>query len=221
MKVNIFVEGVDDQELVAALLSKLGKVVAWEITGKARQGSTVAGAQVFIYQADGWTNLPAKNIKPFLQQDEAVGVRNLIVFDADHPSDPHGGFTGRKAELHRQATELGLFFDLFLLPVNSADGNLEDLLKDLIHPDHQQVVSCFSNYENCLRGCVSPDGLPYRIPASKAKIYAYVEAMPLTDEERREHKRRGATKYFGNSAYWNLDAAQVQPLRAFLDQHIQ
>lgn len=221
MKYNVFVEGADDQELVAALLTKLGKVATWEITGKTRQGSTLAGAQVFIYQTDGWTNLPAKNIKPFLQQDEAVGVKNLVVFDADKVNDPHGGFTNRKAELDRQAEVQGLFFDLFLLPVNSTDGNLEDLLEHLIHPQHQQVIGCFTKYEDCLRGCVSSDGLPYRIPASKAKVYAYVEAMPLTDEERREHKRRGTTKYFANENYWNLDAEQVQHLSDFLGQHIQ
>lgn len=221
MEFNIFVEGVDDQELVVALLSKSGKVATWEITSKTRQGITVGGAQVFIYQTDGWTNLSAKNIRPFLQQDEAVGVQNLIVFDADHASDPHGGFASRQAELYRQAAELGLSFELFLLPVNGTDGNLEDLLERLIHPNHQQVVGCFANYEDCLRGCVSPDGSPYRIPASKAKIYAYAEAMPLSNKERSEHKRRGTTKYFANPDYWNLDAAEIQPLRTFLDQHIR
>ena len=200
MKFNIFVEGINDQELVAALLSKSNKVAVWEISGKTRQGTTAQGAQVFIYQTDGWTNLSAKNIKPFLQQNETVGVRNLIVFDADHSGDPYGGFANRRVELNHQSSELGLFFDLFLLPVNGTDGNLEDLLECLIHPDHQQIVGCFANYENCLRSCVPPDGSLYRIPASKAKIYAYVEAMSLSDEERREHKRRGATKYFVNPA---------------------
>ncbi len=112
-------------------------------------------------------------------------------------------------------------FELFLLPTNRADGNLETLLERLIHPDHQPVVDCFTKYEDCLRGLFSPSGLAYRIPTDKAKIYAYVESMPLTDEERKKHKSRGATKYFSNPTYWNLDGADVQPLREFLNQHIR
>lgn len=215
------VEGVEDQELLAALLVKLGKVGRWDETGRALRGTTAGGNQVALYEMGGWTTLPTSKLLPQLQQSPEVGVLNLVVYDADTTSHERGGFEARRGELQGQAAALGLAFELFLFPTNHADGNLETLLESLIHPGHQQVVDCFTKYEDCLQGLVSPNGLAYRIPADKAKIYAYVEAMPLTDEERRRHKGRGATKYFSNPAYWNLDSAEVQPLCEFLNQHIQ
>lgn len=217
MQINIMVEGYDDQELVAALLVKLSKVRQWD---KSFQGITTGGNQVAIYEMGGWTTLPTNKLLPRLQQSLEVDVLNLVVYDADTTAHASGGVVARRAELEQQAKELGLSFELFLLPTDVTDGNLENLLESLIHPDHQQVVDCFANYEACMRGCTTPAGNAYRLPADKSRFYAYVEAMPITDEERKAHKSKGATKYFANDAYWNLDAGDVQPLRAFLARYV-
>lgn len=150
-----------------------------------------------------------------------VDVLNLVIYDADTTAHASGGVTARRAELRQQAELLGLSFELFLLPTDVTDGNLENLLESLIHPDHRQVVNCFAAYEACMRGCATPSGMSYRLPADKSKFYAYVEAMPITDEERKAHKSKGATKYFANEAYWNLDAWDAQPLRDFLARNVQ
>lgn len=218
MQINIMVEGYDDQELVAALLVKLGKVRQWD---KSFQGITTGGNQVAIYEMGGWTTLPTNKLLPRLQQSLEVDVLNLVIYDADTTEHVSGGVIARRAELQQQAQALGLSFELFLLPTDAADGNLESLLKSLIPAGHQQVVDCFANYEACMRGCLTPTGEPYRLPADKSKFYAYVEAMPISDEERKAHKSRGATKYFANAAYWDLDAVEALPLRKFLDRYVQ
>ena len=218
MQINIMVEGNDDQELVAALLGRLGKVKHWD---KAFQGETAAGNQVAIYAMGGYTTLPTHRLLPRLQQSLEVGVLNLVIYDADTVQHDRGGVTARRATLQKQATDWELSFELFLLPTDAADGNLEDLLHQLVHSDHRAVVACFVRYENCLRDCSSPTGSAYLLPGPKDKFYAYAQAMPLTDEERKAHKVRGATKYFTNEAYWNLDAPAIRPLRAFLDLHIR
>lgn len=217
MQINIMVEGYDDQELVAALLVKLDKVRQWD---KSFQGITTGGNQVAIYEMGGWTTLPTNKLLPRLQQSLEIDVLNLVIYDADTTAHSSGGVVARRAELEQQARALGLSFELFLLPTDAADGNLENLLEGLIHPDHQQVVNCFGAYETCMRNCVTPAGTPYRLPADKSKFYAYIEAMPITEEEHRAHKSKGATKYFANEAYWNLNAGDAQPLRGFLARYV-
>ncbi len=218
MQINIMVEGYDDQELVAALLVKLGKVRQWD---KSFQGITAGNNQVAIYEMGGWTTLPTNKLLPRLQQSLEVDVLNLVIYDADTIKHASGGVSARRAELQQQAKVLSLSFELFLLPNNVADGNLENLLESLIPTGHRQVIDCFAAYETCMRGCSTPTGEPYRLPADKSKFYAYIEAMPITDDERKAHKSRGTTKYFVNAAYWNLDAAEIQALRTFLDLHVR
>lgn len=218
MQINIMVEGNDDQELVAALLVKLGKVERWD---KSFQGLATSGNQIAVYKMDGWTTLPTNKLLPRLRQSLEVDVLNLVIYDADTIEHDRGGVIARRAELQRQAVELGLSFELFLLPTDAADGNLENLLEQLIQPAHRPILDCFVSYENCVRSHVSPSGLPYLLPGSKDKFYAYAQAMPLSDEERKAHKNRGATKYFTNADYWNLNAIEIKPLSDFLDQYVQ
>jgi len=217
---NIFVEGEDDQELITVLLTRMGKTSSWRTTNNfVRQADAVAGP-VTVYQTRGWTKLNSEEFQPLLQQGRDVGIVNLIVFDADSADNPLSGFAERRAELARQASANRLDFEVFLLPTNSVDGNLEDLLAYLVQPAHRQVLDCFSNYETCMRGCVAPNGQSYRLPAEKSRFFAYVEAMQLTGAEKKAQKSRAGNKFFANEAYWNLDAAEIRPLQAFLDQYI-
>ena len=222
MQINIMVEGFEDQELVAVLLTELGKVPGWREQGKSLVGESAAGNPVAIYEMGGWTTIPTSTeLLPRLQQSPEVGVQNLIVYDADTPRQAQGGFEVRRAELQRQASELGLSFESFLLPDNGTDGNLEDLMHKMVHPSHQLVADCFSNYEECVRLQRTPAGTEYRLPISKSRYFAYIEALPLTPEEVKHLDKRRGTKLFGNSNYWNLAAPEVQPLRDFLDQNVQ
>lgn len=221
MKINVFVEGNEDQELVAALLVKLGKVASWQESGKALRGNTVSGNQVNLNATNGWGNLISGKLFPELRQSVREGVMNLVVYDADRQGPQQGGNAHRRNQLLRVQEANDLFFELFLLPNDAEDGQLEDLLPRLIATVHQQVTDCFSHYENCVRQLQMADGNAYRLPVSKSRIFAYVEALPLTPDEEQKLESKHSIKFFANDDYWNLGADAIKPLRDFLNQYIQ
>ncbi len=221
MKINVFVEGQEDQELVAYLLTRLGKVTAWQEAGKAFKGTTAAGHEVSLNITNGWGSLVSGNLFPELSQSAEDEVMNLVVYDADRPGPQQGGTVERRTQLLKIQQDNNLFFELFLLPTDAQDGQLEDLLQLLIPEVHQQVTDCFSSYEACVRQLRMPDGTAYNTPVAKSRIFAYLETLPLVPEEEKRLDKKRNTKFFDNPSYWNLEAPAVQPLRAFLDFHIQ
>jgi len=221
MKINVFVEGYEDQELVAALLVKIGKIGSWQEAGKAFSGVTVGGNTITLNSTEGWTKLVGGNLFPELQQSLQEGVLNLVIYDADRPGGQQGGYAYRKSKLLQMKTDNQLSFELFLLPDDGQDGQLEDLLNDLIPAGNRQVTNCFSAYEACVQRLQAPNGQPYRLPVNKSRIFAYLEVLPLTPDEERKIEKRRSAKLFDNPEYWDLDAAEIQPLRDFLSQHIQ
>ncbi|HEX8330219.1 MAG TPA: DUF3226 domain-containing protein [Hymenobacter sp.] len=221
MKINVFVEGQEDQELVAELLVKLGTVRTWREAGKAFTGTTSAGNLINLNMTNGWSSLLNGSLLPELSQSPQEDVLNLVIFDADRPGPQQGGSTARRQQLLKVQAENGLFFELFLLPTDDADGQLEDLLRLLIPDAHQQVTDCFSHYENCVRQLRMTDGSAYNVPASKSRMFAYLEVLPLTAEEEKRLEKRRSTKFFNNPAYWNLDSSEIQHLREFLIQHVK
>ncbi len=220
MKINVFVEGQEDQELVAELLVLLGKVDNWQEAGKAFKGITADGHLVNLNTTNGWGSLLSGNLFPELRQSPQEDVLNLVIYDADRPGPQQGGNAQRRRQLREVQSDNALFFELFLLPTDAEDGQLEDLLRLLIPEVHQQVIDCFASYEECVRQLQMPDGGSYNLPVSKSRIFAYLEVLPLTaDEEKRLAKKR-STKFFGNPAYWNLAAPAIQPLCEFLARHL-
>jgi hypothetical protein len=221
MKINVFVEGQEDQELVAELLLKLGRVVSWQETKTAFKGTTTAGNDINLNMTSGWGSLLNGSLFPELRQSPQEDVCNLIIYDADRPGLQQGGQAARRTQLLKVRDDNGLFFELFLLPTNDEDGQLEDLLHRLIPADHRQVTECFSSYETCVRQLRMPNGSEYNVPATKSRMFAYLEVMPLTIEEGKRLEKKRSTKFFNNPAYWNLDASDIQPLCDFLVQHVQ
>ncbi len=135
------------------------------------------------------------------------GNRNIVVFDAD--SDYLTSLDGLK----NKAAELGIKIDgLFLLPNNKDSGALEELLINLINPEHNDFLDCFNNYETCLKG-----NHKFVSPAIKTKVYAYVDSLnkkrklKIANEDQRDY----SDKYF-----WNLGAPELYPLINFLKEHL-
>jgi hypothetical protein len=221
MKINVFVEGQEDQELVAELLVKLAIVSNWQEAGKAFKGISAAGHDINLNMTSGWSSMLNGSLFPELRQSPQEDVRNLIIYDADRPGPQQGGNAARRTQLLGVRADNSLFFELFLLPTDTEDGQLEDLLHRLIPVDHRQVTECFSSYEACVRQLRMPDGSEYNVPASKSRIFAYLEVLPLTTVEEKRQEKKRSIKFFNNPAYWNLDAPELQPLCDFLVRHVQ
>lgn len=146
----------------------------------------------------------------FLQNSFEGGV-NLIIFDADTPSN-NGGYAKRKAQLLAKITQLDIKAELFLWPDDNRDGDVETLLDDIARHDiHSGFFDCFNDYECCL-------GSNYEHPNRKGKLYTYITSMPLS---KRQRDSIGSGNWlFENTDYWNLNAPALEPIKSFLRQFL-
>ena len=138
-------------------------------------------------------------VAPLMREYRAAGQRTSVVLDAN--SD----FEKRCAKYEDLKVRHHLPVDrFFLLPNHQDAGCLETLLERIAVPDHRVVYECFDAYECCLRR----HGEDYCLPNLKARVYAYCEALSIETNPRRRD--------YGDSCYWDLNAAALEPLKAFL-----
>jgi hypothetical protein len=142
----------------------------------------------------------------FKKNTDAGGI-NLVIFDAD------GDFENRKKELEAKKIELGLSFELFLLPNHNGIGDFEDLLVAVSNQKHKQIFNCFEEYQ----GCLTKHDQGYTLPNKKAKVYAYLEALLPVSEN--ENIRIGKRDYL-NAEHWDLNHPFLNPLKAFLEKYL-
>lgn len=229
---NIFVEGYDDHDLLIALLEQMQLATLDPFTGAGRKRATTtyltltSGAgRVMVSATQGWTQI-VKSGSPLPEMLRAAAPedgRNLLIFDADTVADhEHGGPTARREELQRLVGALPVTPSIFLFPDDTQEGNLETLLLRLAHTDHAAITACLDQYDSCLlahREVGTQEPL-YYAPAPKRRVFAYVNALPLSPAERKRHEDQGGQKIFENPRWWDLTHPAIQPLRDFLDQHI-
>lgn len=170
-----------------------------------RRMGFASGSHFEIINVGGKDNLP--NLINKLTETELVGGRNIIVFDADSPEN-RGGYDVRKAEIEAFLTDNGIHARLFLFPDNGSDGDFETLLERIARVEnHELFFGCFSDYELCVsRG--------YLTPNRKGKLHTYVTAQPWLNKKQRDAIGKGEW-LFEDSRLWNLDSAELQPLKDF------
>ena len=233
---NIFVEGLDDHDLILALVQKIKTVQLHPTKESSRKGGNVTSYWELPLTADtlvisstgGWSKL-GKNQAVFVREARDFGGRTLVVFDADYDTDStdsttkheSGGPEKRRAAILNKLVEFDPNPEIFLFPAPNQSGDLETLLLQLTSPTQQRVMDCYDSYELCLQQFVDAAGEPYYdAPSKKRRIYDYVNVMKLTGEEWERHHKGSGQKIFDNPALWNLDSPAIQPLRAFLDAQL-
>ncbi|MCY4210330.1 MAG: hypothetical protein OXD47_01630 [Gammaproteobacteria bacterium] len=145
-------------------------------------------------EINGKGNLVKSNIQRKLLQ----GGMPVIIFDAD---------SDYKNTLRQiQDTLVDLSFEVFLFPDNRSAGILENLLEQIIHPEHEDIFICFENYKKCL----GEKQQEYEMPNIKGKIYSYKEALGVI----KEHE-----KHF-HPEYWDFNSVALKPLKGFLLKNI-
>ncbi len=189
MATNIFVEGKADKKFIKDLLANLMRNIPHHVD---------------IITCGGWNNLDKVENK--FKENQDLDGNNLIIFDANNNPQI------RRNNILEIGQNLGINFELFLLPNDSDIGNLETLLISIINPMHNNILNCFDNYIGCLRQ--NPD---YSLPSNKAKVYAYVEAL-LGDSEIKYAKEE-YRNYLDNN-HWQLNHSNLQPLKTFLLNNI-
>ena len=203
--VKIFVEGIADEEFIRQFL-------IYELKFNPSKDS--------IISLQGKDRLKVKDLSKLKQVTQSFVINtekggiNLLIFDAN------GNFQNRKNEIDEWKKQLGIEFITFLLPNNSNNGALENLLEKLIpannsdanrYPqNHQRFIDCFSAYQVCL------DADPrYKVPILKTKIYAYLDTLDKADIG---IAKEGTRNYF-LPGHWDFKSDYLIPLKDFLINH--
>ena len=130
----------------------------------------------------------------------------LVIWDANSsPDDQRKKFWQGARKITPKGKVAKDIFSLFLLPDDSRQGELENLLEDI--STKKDIHNCFDEYKDCLE-----NNPAYCLPPLKAKIYAYCEAMGV---EPRVEKRDYADKKL-----WDLDSDKLNALKDFLQSKI-
>lgn len=228
---NIFVEGMDDHDLLLALVQQLKPVQLHPTKASSRKDGEATtylqllpgGDTILIHSTGGWSKLGKKQAF-FIREACDFGGRTLVVFDADYNTPEHeeGGYAQRRAALLNKVAPYDSAPEVYLFPEPNQDGDLEKLLLRLVTPRHQCVMDCYDGYETCLKQYPNEtgDGPYYNAPSDKRRLYDYVNVMPLTGDEWKRHHKGGGQKIFENTDLWNLNASAIQPLRDFLTQQL-
>ena len=164
---------------------------------------------------DGYTNLDKYDNK--MKENTKAGILNLVIIDCDDSSKNDGGYKQRSLYLESLKQKGGLEFEYFLFPNNQDEGAFENLLLNIINPEHKGLLDCFDGYEKCISG-KDPNGEVYKVPNIKAKIYSYISSFKMTQKEQKLMK--AGDWDFHNSKYWNLDSPYLIPLKEFLQSHL-
>lgn len=164
----------------------------------------------------GYQKLRKEDAINAMMQNTDFGGINLVIFDADEDIEC------RRKELLAIKKEFNVEFELFLLPNDKDAGALEDMLEQIINPDNQPVMDCWQTYEDELGKVRIPTKTPptLTIPAKKTKIYAYLETL-LEKSKSQKKLIKDANRNYENPKHWNLDAEYLEPLKEFVNNHIQ
>ncbi len=216
--VHIWVEGVADQKFLADVLKTW---FALPLNKKFECRDEDRKISVQIRLGDGVSTFNSKEgwekIKPSFEENNALGIKNVIVLDADED------FELRKNEI--MGTVTGVTFnvesDLFLWPnhqPHQEKGDLERLLEQIIHPDNNTIFECWKSYEECLKMAPRKS---YTTPARKTKIYAYLEAL-LGETKSEKDKIKEREREYVNAEHWQLDYTKepLKPLHQFFKKHL-
>jgi len=184
--INIFVEGIGDEKFLKDYLSFLGISNDFKVI-------VVNGKDKLLQ----YINLFKKNTD--------LNGLNLVVFDSDDD------FNDRKNFLLNFKERNKLEFQLFLFPNNKDNGDLEVVLENIIPNGNDEVMNCWTKYENCINKL----NRNLTIPANKTKIYAYLEVLlGSTQEEKRKIKEKN--RNYLNKKHWNLESEYLLNFKEFL-----
>lgn len=185
-------------------------------------GQTLTEGQ-HIVKCSGNGGLTAQTNK--FTQFALQGLANCIIFDAD--SQEQGtDFAGTQdriikeletitQDIHAERPNLPVLFNVFLLPNNHDNGDLETLLERIINPQNQPLLDCWHTYEQCILGQKEYIPRTLSVPIRKSKIYSYMEVLHGTSNKEREQAKEKNRDY-SKSEDWLLNHSEIQPLHRFL-----
>lgn len=123
-----------------------------------------------IENTKGYTNL--KYYINTLSQNKLTGGRNFIIFDADLDF-------GARYQYLTQICPPDLIDGIYLFPDNQNQGEVEDLIFQLVRQPHSEIFDCFDRF--C--SCITHLDRQYNIANKKSRFYAYLEATGINPQK--------------------------------------
>lgn len=208
LSIRIFCEGISDQRFLRDFL---------EVHYDTNISDEDLRLDFYIVNMKSWNNLKIQKQK--ITEDFSE-YTSLIFLDADDEKViDKAGFKKTCAFVENLMIEWNWKkYDLFVLPNDHDNGNVEDLLENVINTKHSRIFECWNEFENCL----SKDS-SLTIPAKKSKIYSYLECLHgVTNKEK--DKCTDRNRDFKDENLWdisNLENPYILKLKTFLDQYLK
>lgn len=208
-KVRVYVEGVNE---IVFLKNYLETVFNFKIDYQAKkdtfENDSVMGSFV---ATKGWGKINTAYYQKEFQNNRLLGITTLIILDADTVHND-GGFGARKTQV--EAIQATIPFEYFLIPNGGGDGYLETLLSNIIVEEYRDALQCLSGQDECLRAAnASITGKQLKVSPDKAADKA------LMNNFMSRLKNKGQNK-FKDATIWNLNHAYLDPLKNFLQAHL-
>jgi len=220
-KVFIVVEGIADQVLLVDIFSHIFGIsheVAFSRKDKVNdkknlvvdlkaKSENVSSFQItFLKASTNGQSIKTQKINEIRTATDGLNFKTLFILDADAPN-----FKETKESLIKNFGDENVQLpesDIFLLPDDSSDGCLENLLVQIVGDQSQSIFECFESYKDCIRN-LNPG---YTKPDLKTKIYAYSEIITKSGNER--------SRDYTDPEVWNLNHEALKPLTNFLKTHL-
>ena len=218
--VRFLVEGVKDvfflRALFAARFSRfqyVGSPTGYE--NGALFKSVESSVEIEIVPVGGYAKLDKS--KASAENKEGIEWRVAIIFDADTTGVERGGVAARTGMLNSIISSWKLLapptmpIDVFLFPDNRRDGELEDLLEDIVPQRFRPLIAeCWRRYELCLEVHGGQK------PSQKSKMNDYEAAV--IGPSVWEHK--GIMKGLLDPNLWDWKSEKLFPLVDFIEKQL-
>ncbi len=201
---KIFCEGESDKNFIEALLKKYFAIEEKEV-------------KELIVVTEGKDNL--RN-QPALGSEsrKAVKAKNILIFDADY-KESGGGLVKRLKEYQHLEKELNVVFDIFLLPNNKDDGELEDLVRTCFKSDFLFFDDCWQKMINCFE--TKGQNLKLKLPSKDGYLFSYVDLF--SEYKDIDYGKKKTNRNYLDEGIWVLDKERNYSLKIlvdFLEEHL-
>lgn len=211
--IKIFCEGITDQVFIADCIElfygkkfeRLQKKGGSKIKDKL---SIKIKNDIEIIDVGGCSKLTNELYLSKLRDNESIGGKNIVIFDADYSKTGTGnkGFKACEQKLNNLKTSNEIQFDFYIWPNNNDEGEIENLLRLLIPEDKETLFDCIEDHQTCLMSQEYPE-INLKTPELKDKIGFYLHTM--------NKKSTPSQRDYKDNLSWDLDYHKTKDLNSF------
>jgi hypothetical protein len=130
-------------------------------------------------------------------------AKNLLIFDTDF-KEKGGGRVQRLAEYQAVAKEVGVEFQIFLLPFNDkTEGEVEDLIKTCFNKNFDFFDNCWNEMLKCFEKHTVEK--PLNVPAKEGFLFSKIDLFKNYRQNQSWNYNRLTRYDFSDEGIWNLD----------------